>query len=559
MANKNWLIKFISYFSLINFSFFILISNSFDWDYFLTTIELDLRSYLVFQEFPSWNYFLCGGAPRAADPQSYALSPLFLLPMIFGSFIGSKLILILSIFIGFYYLRKIYIHISNSKSDQSTFESWVIPTLFILSNYFISHFHHGHIPFSGILYSMPTFYYLLVCLERKLTTKEIVTSSLFLTSVLSSAFYQPLVFFILPLSLSSFLIVVIFYINDWRRLLQITLQCTLVFLGGIIPAGYKLAQVYFYQKEFPRTVTLSAINESSSLFDLLFYSFNPVYHFNFILRNVEKLSWGIWEHTNLSLLFFLFPIILLFRKKTSLFSRNHQLYLMLALGSLITFALLSMGNFSTFSPVTLLNKYILNQSLRVVGRFQVGLLFSLFLLFPLLTRTFSSNKNEYMKKVLFICILIANINIYLPYETTSLAYFADHLDSKMNVLKTANTFHITKKRNLSHSYMYTPTRMGHPILNCYNPIHRETLTLSEFSFPESLEKTHLPLIYTRGVSASCQATSYITPNQIHIGDDCPEELCININYLKPNSGDSWKKITTEGRTRYCRGSQETRH
>jgi hypothetical protein len=68
------------------FAIFITLSNQFDWDYFFTTAEVDLRAWLADHELPLWSYQFCGGVTRIGDPQAFGLSPLFLPVFLFGSY-----------------------------------------------------------------------------------------------------------------------------------------------------------------------------------------------------------------------------------------------------------------------------------------------------------------------------------------------------------------------------------------------------------------------------------------------------------------------------------------
>ena len=62
-----------------------------DWDMNLFYVEAARRSLAQDHQFPLWNPWYCGGSSLLANPQSVALSPLFVLDLLFGSVIGTKI------------------------------------------------------------------------------------------------------------------------------------------------------------------------------------------------------------------------------------------------------------------------------------------------------------------------------------------------------------------------------------------------------------------------------------------------------------------------------------
>ncbi len=71
-----------------------------DWDYYLS-MHTNIRSSITqFHQFPLWNPYTCGGTSALGDPEFPALSPLFLLELLFGTPAGLKLSIYVSTAIG---------------------------------------------------------------------------------------------------------------------------------------------------------------------------------------------------------------------------------------------------------------------------------------------------------------------------------------------------------------------------------------------------------------------------------------------------------------------------
>jgi hypothetical protein len=85
---------------LLAFIAAVLLCNAYDWDYFFSVNEVDRRAWLLDHRLPLWSYQFCAGVTRIGDSQAFGLSPLFLLVLLFGSFWGTKLIVLASALAG---------------------------------------------------------------------------------------------------------------------------------------------------------------------------------------------------------------------------------------------------------------------------------------------------------------------------------------------------------------------------------------------------------------------------------------------------------------------------
>ena len=75
--------------------------GTFDWGYFFFLAEVDRTSVMTYGQFPLWNPYYCGGAVHLANPQTYFLSPTFLLILLFGTPIGLRLTLTTAIVLAY--------------------------------------------------------------------------------------------------------------------------------------------------------------------------------------------------------------------------------------------------------------------------------------------------------------------------------------------------------------------------------------------------------------------------------------------------------------------------
>ena len=69
-------------------------ANTYDWRLFQTWIEAGRRSVVWFHQVPLWNPWTCGGQVYLANPQSLVAQPTFVLPLLFGTALGTKLLLV---------------------------------------------------------------------------------------------------------------------------------------------------------------------------------------------------------------------------------------------------------------------------------------------------------------------------------------------------------------------------------------------------------------------------------------------------------------------------------
>lgn len=76
------------------------VSSHYDEHYFFARDDIARISVVDYHQLPAWNPYFCGGTPNAANPQDQALSPDFLLRILFGTGPGRRLAVLLFVMLG---------------------------------------------------------------------------------------------------------------------------------------------------------------------------------------------------------------------------------------------------------------------------------------------------------------------------------------------------------------------------------------------------------------------------------------------------------------------------
>lgn len=510
-----------NFFCFTLFFIFITISNYFDWDHFLSFTEVELRSYLIDFEFPFWTYQLCGGVTRIGDPQSFGLSPLFLLNILLGSFWGLKLLIFTSAIIGFTYLKKIGGFFTQDSTSVNS-----ICLFFIFSNYFVWHFHHGHITFILHYWFIPISYHYIKFLIGAFEKNDFWRLLGFIIVFFSSGFYHSLVFFAFPFVLSYLLSMPFWVFKVKSRNAVKFILCQVL---GFILVSWKLFFVLNYQNEFTRVVNQNG--ESNSFFNILTSLFIPTWNYNFAFGITTDLRWGIWEYSAFSFANIIFILLILkyiFTRAEKLQSfKLSNINKFLIIYFFITIALY-VGNILPNSPFELINQIFFKNSVRVVGRFGINIIFILSLsCFVMLKHL----KNHFITKKIIVGITIPCIIFTLS--------SINSIDAD-NVLKIFNlNFSNTKKmfvvdnarqRNNYMSYMYPLILQGRGVLNCYQPINREIRFQGEQGL-RFLKTQNFIFAEDGSISQDCINNSYYTQNSIFISPSCSTRVCLLMNHL----------------------------
>ncbi len=117
---------------------------SYDFRYFLSWLEAGRRSVLWFGELPLWNPWTCGGQVYLANPQSTIATPTFVLVLLFGTALGSKLMLVAYLFFA---LDGMYRLARDFQIDDDA--ARLAAVLFAGCGWFALHVSSGHLNFAG--------------------------------------------------------------------------------------------------------------------------------------------------------------------------------------------------------------------------------------------------------------------------------------------------------------------------------------------------------------------------------------------------------------------------
>jgi hypothetical protein len=132
-------------------------AGQYDWRYFLSWIDVGRRSVSWWHQVPLWNPYGCGGEVLLANPQSQVASPTFLLALVFGTAVGTKLGLVVyyaCAFDGMYRLARDY--------KLTRVASALASVLFGAGGWLALHVSAGHVNFAAAA----LFPYLVLCYRR---------------------------------------------------------------------------------------------------------------------------------------------------------------------------------------------------------------------------------------------------------------------------------------------------------------------------------------------------------------------------------------------------------
>jgi hypothetical protein len=520
------------------FAVFVVLSNQDDWDFFLGTLEVDRRSWLLDGAAPLWSYQLCAGSTRIGDPQAFGLSPLFLVPLALGSFWGAKALVLLLTGLGIFGLRRLF-RLAGDVGGESRVVTDSLAFFVLFGSYYFAHILGGQLTFA----LMPLAFCLcaLVFGAAKERPRPLPLAAIFLASLcfFSAGFYHALVFLALP---GSLLLTVALALRAARGKLSNAgtprgwLFALAPAAAGFAAASYKWLAVLRYQQNFPRVT--DPVPELSGLSHLLVYFFVPLIHLRF--GNVVEFlgNWGPGEYTA-----FGFPpiacaiaIAWLWRYRRD--ARWRELWLPeLALVGFFAL-LLCLGDSSPLPLHSLLNRFVYHGSVRVIGRYHILLIVLMALFLVRVASAHEQFRAFYLRRLLPFGFAVSGICLFsfLPLESGtkffSLLSFPARSEPAMTELA------IVPGRMMgpvSDSFMYPFLLRGDIVLNCYQAIQRETRVASEQGSENAhlaLNRPRLPLLSPGAspVSEACRASAYVTQNDVRYDARlCPSDLCFALN------------------------------
>lgn len=346
--------------ALRNFHHF---TDRYDWRYFDALTEMSRRAVLWYREIPLWNPYSCGGEVGLANPQILDAAPTFLFILLFGTAGGFKLCLVFYTFLamcGTYVLAR--------KHGLSNASSAIVSVGYGLCGYHALHFAIGHVSFLGVT----LFPLLLYAYERSLD--EIAWS---IPTGFVAAWIAVLGGTFTPVLAAELLFLWAVSCAVERRSVSPFLVLLPACLVAISVSAIRMFPVFEFISDHPRPPFLRAPDRSNVLqiiADLLsFREFHPIPGRRYWSHEYAgKLPYVI------ALLSAVSPLVFFASKRKASATGEPfvQRLLLLAVFGL----LLSMGNFASFAPWSLLQKLPVVRDLRVPSRHLILLTLPLCLL-----------------------------------------------------------------------------------------------------------------------------------------------------------------------------------
>jgi len=522
---------------------FICASNDGDWDQFLAATEADVRSWKTDQLAPTWSNQLCGGVTRIGDPQALGLSPLFIIPMVFGVFWGLKLLVLAGLLAGVWGLAGgIALVVSGGRSTRLSSPRHHAAVLLIsftcmCGDALLWHLHIGHVPFflHGVVIALLRG--LISAVLRGATPLKLVSLALGAWSLLSSGFYLSLIFFIVPLAMALLIAAALMWVKlPGERRAFFTRNAVLALTAlaaGIVLASYKWLAVMDYQQLHPRIVEAS-VNDGVLPWELLALQLQPVVRGQFALFDVPR-AWGIWEYGGFSLsawLCVMLGAVALLRRR-----RARRAPWVRPVSLLLVGCFFLLGSRSPVSGHQMLNA-LLGNSVRVAARYQSVVM----LAWPLLVAAAWRARSDLRRLVLRaapVLPVVWLINLSLFPVQWSWARAKTWLEVPAIELTEMREIAVVPERARGQSYTWPAMRAGLAVSNCYDPIWRVNVFTSEHNGrPELLDASgHLrPATYRFIESAdeACVRDSFFTQQDVVLAPSCGPGTCVNLN--EPRGG-----------------------
>nr|MCS5637324.1 hypothetical protein [Myxococcota bacterium] len=372
-------------------------SNHYDWDAFYALAEVDYRSWWVDHELPLWSYQMCAGTSRIADPQAFGLSPLFVLVRVFGSFWGTKLLVLLSLGLGVFFTARIlelaHCHGSDQLPKRRLYLTLAL--LFVFGNYFMWHLMVGHVTFSVMLLALGIAYFTLKGYLDGLSRGELACGTLLAWQHYSSAFYHSSIYFLAPFFIAFALFVVADFVRDRGssgpgsvRRAALKVRHALGFnVAGVVLGSYKIWAAWSYSRGIGRRH--GVLHETLEPMQVGSHLLIPTWDRHFLIDFDPGNIWDVHEYSAFSLIVPLALGVAVWalarRRDWTGFSGISSIGLFAGTYLFIA-GCFSLGDFSPFSPYGLINRLLLGSEARIIGRFHIGIILALAMILMVLLR-----------------------------------------------------------------------------------------------------------------------------------------------------------------------------
>ncbi len=214
-----------------------------DWDLTYFTFETARKSIIDFHQFPIFNPYSTFGTDLAANPQAVHGGVFFIPVLLFGTFYGYKLSVLLALFIGLWGFCSLFRSINNDK-----LLTLLCAMLMVSSTYFAHHiFSAGH---SNTLYFflLPWILFCMIKYYKTLKFYYIILSVFLLSQLITGG--APIIFLFACVSV-FFMVIIYYFISNEKRLIVLLLPFVLLLLSVGV-SMWKLLPGINYWQQMPR-------------------------------------------------------------------------------------------------------------------------------------------------------------------------------------------------------------------------------------------------------------------------------------------------------------------
>lgn len=318
-----------------------------DWDLTYSNLETARKSIMEFGQWPSFNPWSAFGTDFNSNPQSSHAGIFFLPVLIFGSFYGYKVSIILAMVLGLWGAYRCFLLLNENKPIAI-----YGAMLFCGCNYFGAHiFQAGHSN-TLYLYFLPWIIYYLIRLREKRNSLGWIMPVILLSQMITGG--APISFIIAAILILAWALFTVWNEKNFRFLLTV---CRIGALA-IIASFWKIWPEIHYWQHSPRL-----IKDDSFV--------GPITWLQMLAGfEVDPRVWHGWWELNLGFNLILIGIVLYYRRSIPSFFR----WLILA----FCVMWLCLGNIPPYiNPWHLLNNYVpIFTSLRAPYRFGIILIFA---------------------------------------------------------------------------------------------------------------------------------------------------------------------------------------
>ena len=419
-----------------------------DWDLTYTTFELARKSILEFGEWPHYNPYLAFGSDLDANPQAAHASIFFIPVLLFGSFYGYKVSILLAIFIGLHGMYRLLSSIEVKKPYAI-----LLSMAFCSSTYFARHIiEAGHSNFL-YFYLFPFLFHQLYLFSKDPKGRYLIIPILILSQFICGG--APLAFLMAAISMTLWSIGLILS----KRLKPVfAIQMLICILLSFGLSFWKILPVLDFWNSNPRLV----LDDSG---------INPLILLNaFIDGSTNTGTPHKWHEFSLGI-GLLIPILLIWYRKLI---PDFKIWMIISLFVIW----IAIGNSPNYvNPWYILHHYFpVFDGMRAPSRFLFIILFGIYIGFAILINKLSHNELIY---IIITGITLSNTLLFNGISRNMV--FSKRIEDVNNSKFVRDQ--VIKDYKIENGMMYSLLKNGNFILQAYEPQHLPIVkdTLDVFS------------------------------------------------------------------------------